>query len=105
MKSALELLLAGWKLKYQSLMQLSLQGWKCPGPDGYASAFFAKFWEKLAPVLLDVYNEALAFGALPQTVNQAIISLLLKKERSSLCYKPFGCKLLSKLLSLLCPLL
>lgn len=58
----------------------SLQNGKCPGPDGYPCAFYKKFWHKLAPLLLDMFNEALTTGCLPQTLNQASISLLLKKR-------------------------
>lgn len=84
----------------------SLQNGKCPGPDGYPCEFYKKFWHKLAPLLLDMFNEALNAGCLPQTVNQASISLLLKKDTDPLAcssYRPISLLnvdfiLLSKLL-------
>uniref|UniRef100_A0A3B3HW57 Reverse transcriptase domain-containing protein n=1 Tax=Oryzias latipes TaxID=8090 RepID=A0A3B3HW57_ORYLA len=87
---------------------LSLQAGKCPGPDGYPSEFYKKFIDKLAPLLLDMYNEAYSEGMLPQTLNQAIISLILKKEKDPLScssYRPISLlnvdfKILSKILSI-----
>ena len=86
----------------------SLQNGKSPGPDGFPSEFFKKFWHKLAPLLLDMFNESFELGRLPQTLNQASISLLLKKGKDPLAcssYRPISLlnvdfKLLSKLLAL-----
>ena len=86
----------------------TLQGGKCPGPDGYPAEFYKKFWHKLAPLLLDMFNESFEFGRLPQTLNQASISLLLKEGKDPLAcasYRPISLlnvdfKLLSKLLAL-----
>lgn len=86
----------------------SLQGGKCPGPDGYSSEFYKKFKDKLAPLLLDMYNESFTLGELPQTLNQATISLLLKKGKDPLScssYRPISLlnvdfKLLSKVLAM-----
>jgi len=64
----------------------SLQNGKSPGPDGFPSEFFKKFWLKLATLLLDMFNESFESGRLTQTLNQASISLLLKKGKGSLVY-------------------
>lgn len=59
-------------------------------------------------LFLDMFNESLAAGHLPQTLNQAVISLLLKKDKDPLAsssYCPISLlnadfKLLSKLLAI-----
>lgn len=87
---------------------ISLQNGKCPGPDGYPIEFFKKFWIKLAPLLLDMFNESFKSGDLPRTLSQAFISLILKKDKDPLLcssYRPISLlnvdfKLLSKLLAL-----
>uniref|UniRef100_A0A673FPW0 Reverse transcriptase domain-containing protein n=1 Tax=Sinocyclocheilus rhinocerous TaxID=307959 RepID=A0A673FPW0_9TELE len=86
----------------------SLQCGKCPGPDGYPVEFYKKFMNKLAPILIEMYNESLKLLKLPQTLNQASISLILKKNKDPLecsSYRPVSLlnvdfKLLSKLLSM-----
>lgn len=85
----------------------NLQSGKCPGPDGFPSDFYKKFFHKLGPILLDMFNEAFELGCLPQTLTQASISLLLKKGKDPLdctSYRPISLlnadfKLLSKLLA------
>lgn len=39
-----------------------MQNNKAPGPDGFPTEFYKKFHEKLAPLLLLVYNESLELG-------------------------------------------
>uniref|UniRef100_A0A3B5RAA6 Reverse transcriptase domain-containing protein n=1 Tax=Xiphophorus maculatus TaxID=8083 RepID=A0A3B5RAA6_XIPMA len=86
----------------------ALQGGKCPGPDGYPCEFYRIFWDKLSPLLLEVYNESLTSGCLPQTLNQAVITLLAKKGKDpQLCssYRPISLlnvdfKLLAKTIAL-----
>lgn len=75
-----------------SAAALSLQNGKCPGPDGYPSEFYKKFWHKLAFLLFDMFNESLAAGHLPQTLNQAVISLLKKDKDPLACssYRPIS---------------
>lgn len=71
----------------------SLQNGKSPGSDGFPPEFFKKCWHKLAPLLLDMFNEAFELGHLPQTLNQASISLLLKKGKDPLActsYRPIS---------------
>jgi len=54
----------------------SMQGGKCPGPDGYPLEFYRKFQHKLAPVLIDMFSESFNSISLPPTLNQASISLI-----------------------------
>lgn len=85
----------------------SMQCGKCPGPDGYTAEFYKKFLHKLAPILIDMFNESFESLKLPQTLTQASISLILKKNKDLLfcaSYRPISLlnvdfKLLSKLLA------
>lgn len=54
----------------------SMQSGKCPGPDGFPTEFYKTFFDKLAPVLLETFNESFTLSKLPHTLNQASISLL-----------------------------
>lgn len=84
-----------------------MQNNKTPGPDGYPSEFYKAFSAKLAPFLLDMYNESLANGSLPPTLTQATISLILKKGKDPTdcgSYRPISLlnvdsKILAKTLS------
>lgn len=62
---------------------MSLQSGKAPGPDGFPTGFYKKFKDKLAPLLLAVYTEALENNILPPTLRQASITLVLKKNKDS----------------------
>lgn len=62
----------------------SIQNGKSPGPDGYLSEFFKKFATELVPILLSVYEESLISGSLPETMRQAVISLIPKKDKNLL---------------------
>ncbi|XP_059203363.1 uncharacterized protein LOC131982778 isoform X4 [Centropristis striata] len=85
----------------------SLQSGKSPGPDGFPAEFYKTFWKQLAPHLLEMFTESYKSGTLPHTLNQACISLLLKKGKGPLScgsYRPISLlnadfKLLSKLLA------
>lgn len=86
----------------------SMQGGKCPGPDGYPVEFYRTFFPLLAPLLVDMYNESFENHTLPSTLTYATISLILKKNKDPLdcaSYRPISLlnvdlKLLSKLLAL-----
>jgi len=54
----------------------SMQCGKCPGPDGYPAEFYKRFLHKLAPILIDMFNELFESLKLPQTLTQASISLI-----------------------------
>lgn len=90
------------------IVMASMQTGKCPGPDGYPIEFYKKFQHKLAPILIDMFNESFASSSLPPTLNQASISLILKKNKDPLAcssYRPISLlnvdfKLLSKMLAL-----
>lgn len=85
----------------------SIQNGKSPGPDGYLSEFFKKFATELVPILLSVYEESLISGSLPETMRQAVISLIPKKDKNLLECSSFRCisllnvdsKLLAKMLA------
>ena len=52
-----------------------------PGPDGFLIEFYRSFSIKLLPYLCKVYTEAFKVKALPPTMTQATISVLLKKDK------------------------
>lgn len=84
-----------------------MQSGKTPGPDGLPVEFFKWFSSELSPLLLNMYNEALLHGQLPQTLRQASICLIPKKDKDPLCcesYRPISllnvdCKILAKFLA------
>lgn len=86
----------------------TLQSGKAPGPDGFPSEFFKAFSDKLIPLLCAVFSESHFKEALPQTMTQATISVLLKKHkdpRQCGSYRPISLlnvdyKILSKTLAL-----
>lgn len=44
----------------------SMQSGKMPGPDGYSTDFYKKFVDKLSPLLLNVFQDSIENGQLPQ---------------------------------------
>uniref|UniRef100_A0A3P9JW43 Reverse transcriptase domain-containing protein n=1 Tax=Oryzias latipes TaxID=8090 RepID=A0A3P9JW43_ORYLA len=85
----------------------SLQSGKAPGPDGFTTEYYKTFSSVLSPFLKDMYNEAFLSGCLPNTLSEATISLLLKKDKDPLLcssYRPISLlnvdfKILSKILA------
>lgn len=85
----------------------SLQSGKSPGPDGFPAGFYKTFWKQRPPDLLEMFTESYRSGTLPHSLNQACISLLLKKGKDPLScgsYRPISLlnadfKILSKLLA------
>uniref|UniRef100_A0A3Q3ED67 Reverse transcriptase domain-containing protein n=1 Tax=Labrus bergylta TaxID=56723 RepID=A0A3Q3ED67_9LABR len=57
---------------------------KAPGPDGFPIEFYKVLSQKLVPILKSVYDESLVNGKLPPTLSQAIVSVLLKKDKDPL---------------------
>ena len=57
-----------------------LPGGKSPGPDRIPNKFYTCFAETIAPMLTDVFNEALDKGALPDSLLEGLISILYKKK-------------------------
>lgn len=94
-----------------------MQNGKSPSPDGFPSEFFKKFSKELSPILLSVYQESFASGMLPQTMRQATISLILKKDKPPLecgSYRPLSllnvdnkilAKMIAKRLEIVMPML
>ncbi len=59
---------------------------KFPGLDGIPVEFYLTFWSDLGPLMLDMMQYSIDQGSIPQNMNMAIISLLLKKDKdSTLC--------------------
>lgn len=88
-------------------IKLSQTG-RAPGPDGFPMEFYKEFSSKLTPILESVYAESFATGNLPQTLTQATISVLLKKDKDPVqcsSYRPISLlccdyKILTKTLAL-----
>lgn len=80
---------------------------KSPGIDGFPAEFYRKFTDVLTPFLTQVFHEAFEYGLLPQSFNQAIISLIPKGDKDltdPVNYRPISlinvdCKILSKVLA------
>lgn len=84
-----------------------MQNGKASGPDGFPSEFYKKFANQLTPILLSVFNESFTTGSLPPTMQQAVISLIPKKDKDPLecsAFRPISLlnmdsKILSKMLA------
>ncbi len=59
----------------------AMQCGKSPGPDCFPAEFVKIFPNEVAPLLLNMYNESFDLAGLPQTVQEASISLILKKDK------------------------
>ena len=59
----------------------SLKNGKSPGLDGLPVEYYKKYVDILAPILTSVYKESFDLGQLPDTFNEAIITLILKKDK------------------------
>jgi exonuclease III len=58
----------------------TLRNGKTPGSDGLPKEFYMCFWELLKDDLLEMLNNCLSDGVMPDTLRQAIITLLFKKN-------------------------
>lgn len=70
-----------------------MQNGNAPGPDGYPIEFYKKFSDKLLTILLNMLNDSLFHGSLPQTLTEASITLLLKPGKDStkcVSYRPIS---------------
>ncbi|KAF7653626.1 hypothetical protein LDENG_00080770 [Lucifuga dentata] len=80
---------------------------KSPGMDGFPIEYYKKFLDILVPILMKVYLEAFNLESLPNTFNEALISLIPKRDRNALDpsnYRPISlinvdCKILAKILA------
>lgn len=59
---------------------LSMKAGKSPGLDGFPVEYFQKHIDIVALILTKVYREVFAEGLLPLTFNEAVITVLLKKD-------------------------
>ena len=59
----------------------SMNSGKSPGPDRYPVEFYKRFYNHLAPLLLEMFNYSYSHGSLPATLMQASISLTHKKDK------------------------
>lgn len=86
----------------------SMRTGKCPGRDGFPIESYRTFFNKSAPILIDMFNKSFLLSKLPPTLMQATISLILIKDKDPLLaasYRPISLlsvdlKLLSKLLAM-----
>lgn len=58
-----------------------MQSGKSLGPDGYPVEFFKQFSKQLASLLLEMFEDLLRQRVLPQSLIQASISLIPKKDK------------------------
>uniref|UniRef100_A0A8C6T8R1 Reverse transcriptase domain-containing protein n=1 Tax=Neogobius melanostomus TaxID=47308 RepID=A0A8C6T8R1_9GOBI len=80
---------------------------KSPGPDGFTAEFFKCYSTELSPFLLDLYVEMFNEESLAPSLDQAIVTLILKPGKTPIeCknYRPISliqtdCKILSKILA------
>lgn len=87
---------------------MSMKTAKSPGLDGFPVEYYRKYIDIVAPILREVYREALALEQLPPTFNDALITIILKKDKDPYdpgSFQPFSlenvvCKILSKVLAL-----
>ncbi len=56
---------------------------KAPGLDGFRAEFFKLYVNEVSPLLLDMYTESLRVGSLPPTLNEALITSILKKDKDA----------------------
>lgn len=85
----------------------SMNSVKAPGPDGIPIEFYKKFKQKLVQPLLDMFNESYKTGTLPPSLRLAMITVILKPDKSPTSCSSFrpislmGCntKMLCKALS------
>ena len=80
---------------------------KSPGPDGFSVDFYKEFWPEICPIFMAMVNNFCEEKTLPQTMNLAHISVLLKGGKDPLqcsSYRPISLldhdyKIITKLLA------
>ena len=84
-----------------------MQRGKAPGPDGFPVEFYKKFSLKLIPLLLNMFKYSFEQTALPKSLTEALITVLLKPGKDPVdcsSYRPISLlnvdvKILSKILA------
>lgn len=66
---------------------------KTPGIDGLPNEFYKVFKKELSPLLLRVWNESVAYGALPISVNTGVVKLIHKRGAKDILdnWRPITC--------------
>ena len=58
---------------------------KVPGNDGLPVEFYKIFWDSIAQILVECFNESFAKGEMSSSQRQAVIALIEKKKEQDRC--------------------